>query len=329
MESIVAFLKEHQRFVVVSHENPDGDSIGALLAITLGLRSLGKEVEAISADPIPLAYCRLPGVSEVRLAKITVRSYDAAILLECPGPERTGIEGLEKSPWIIVDHHRSCKPAGICNWIDADFGSVGQMVLRILEAMDVAITKEIATCLYAAVLTDTGSFQFGNTTARELRDAARLVQYGAKPDQVARMVYYANRPGKILLIGRLLSEMRMAAEGRIAWIVMDRETLESSGAMPEDTEGIINHLMSIHSVQVAAFFKQNGTSPHYRVSLRSKGDLDVSRIAQDFSGGGHRNAAGFTLHEDLDAALPKVIQALHSIFAEKRDPSELPSSWSI
>jgi len=318
MESIVSFIRQHQRFVAVSHLNPDGDSIGSLSALALGLRSLGKEIDVLSSDPVPFAYCRLPGVSAFQITPKTVECHDAAILLECSGQERTGIRGLERNPLIVIDHHMNCRADGLLNWIDPGFGAVGQMILRLLEALQVPITAEIATNLYAALLTDTGSFQFGNTTACELRDAARLTEYGANPGEIAEMVFNANRAGKVLLLGKVLSRLRLEAGERLAWIVMDRKTMETAGALPEDTEGIINHLMSIHTVQLAAFFKQDGEDNRFRVSLRSKGCLDVSDIARQFSGGGHRNAAGFTVHQALESGVPMILNKLCAFLGEDR-----------
>jgi bifunctional oligoribonuclease and PAP phosphatase NrnA len=317
MDDIVAFIKEHQRFALASHINPDGDSIGSLLALTLGLRALGKKVDALSADPVPFAYCRLPGVSLIQRPAQTSQGYDGAVLLECSRPERAGMEGLDLRPWIIIDHHLSCRPEGLLNWIDPSYGATGQMILRLLEALGVRITPDIATNLYAALLTDTGSFQFNNTTPRELHDAARLAEYGANPSEIAEMVYNANQASKVLLMGKVLSQLHLEAEGRIAWVVMDRLTMEAAGALPEDTEGIIQHLMSIHTVQLAAFFKQDGELSRFRVSLRSKGFLDVSAVAQRFSGGGHRNAAGFTVHQTLERGIPFILETLNDFMQEK------------
>ncbi len=310
IDDIAGFIRKNQRFALASHLHPDGDSIGCLLAMTLGLQALGKEADALGVDPVPFAYRGLPGVPLIHPPGKSSRPYDALILLECSRPERAGLEGLSPCPHIVIDHHLSCRPEGRINWIEPSFGATGQMVLRLLEALEVPICADIATNLYAALLTDTGSFQFNNTNARELHDAARLVDYGANPGEIAEMVFHANPPSKVLLMGKVLSTLQLEAQGRMAWVVMNRQAMESAGALPEDTEGIIQHLMSIHSVELAAFFKEDGDPSRFRVSLRSKGLLDVSSIAQGFSGGGHRNAAGFTIHQRLEAGIPEVLEAL-------------------
>ena len=313
IQEIARFLKEHQRILVASHSRPDGDAIGSMLAMGLALSALDKQVSMIGADPVPRDYRHLPGAQLIRLVQeVPGGGWDGAVILECNDAERTGIQGLQSLFTINIDHHASSRDYANLNWVSVSFASVGQMVLRLLDAMDIPVSVDIATNIYAALMTDTGNFVFPSTTPVELMDAARLVQAGAKPAEIAEQIYHSFTPSRIRLLASVLSTMESDDSGRIAWVHMTHDMMESAGALPEETEGIINHLMQIESVRLAAFFKQDA-GDRYKLSLRSKGDLDVSRIAVRYQGGGHKNAAGFTLHADLAGAKAEILQALREL----------------
>lgn len=312
MKNIVRCLQDKKRFLVLSHVCPDGDAIGSTLALALALRSAGKEADVIGADPTPHSFRSLPGAGTIRLGQEAPSNYDAAVILECSDPSRTGVKGLEDQFLINIDHHASAKPYGNLNWIDTSFGAVGQLIFRLIEAMNIPVTREIATNIYVALMTDTGSFQFANTTAVEFGDAGRLVRLGARPAEIYEQVFHSNTYQRMRLLGRVLSTMETTESHRIAWVYMLRDMLQHTGALPEDTEGIINHLLTIKTVQVAAFFKQESENC-FKLSLRSKGDLDVSSIAQQYHGGGHKNAAGFTVHADFEAAKRQVLGQLQQL----------------
>jgi phosphoesterase RecJ-like protein len=267
----------------------------------------------VNSDPVPRDYRQFPGAHLIRIVReIPEGSWDGAIILECNDVERTGIRGLEPLFLVNIDHHASSRNFANFNWVDASFAAVGQMVLRLIDAMGIPLGADIATNIYAALMTDTGNFQFSSTTPVELMDAARLVQCGARPAEIAEQVYHNFTPARIRLLAAVLSTMETEATGQIAWVHMTRDMLESAGAQPEETEGIINYLLQIESVRLAAFFKQEAVD-RYKLSLRSKGELDVSRIAEQYQGGGHKNAAGFSVHTDLAEAKSQVLRALQEL----------------
>jgi phosphoesterase RecJ-like protein len=284
-----------------------------MLAMGLALNALDKQVSMIGADPVPRDYRHLPGAQLIRLVQeVPEGLWDGAVILECNDTERTGIQGLQSLFTINIDHHASSREYANLNWVDVSFASVGQLVLRLLDAMGVPLSADIATNIYAALMTDTGNFVFPSTTPVEFMDAARLVQTGAKPAEIAEQIYHSFTFSRIRLLASVLSTMESDDSGRIAWVHMTHDMMESAGARQEETEGIINHLMQIESVRLAAFFKQDAED-RYKLSLRSKGDLDVSRIAVRYQGGGHKNAAGFTLHTDLAGAKSEILQALRAL----------------
>jgi phosphoesterase RecJ-like protein len=294
-------------FVLTSHARPDGDAIGSALACGQILREMGKQAEVVMHDPVPRIYQPLPFADSVRQADSVNGSYEAAILLECDSVQRTRLEGLEKHFLISIDHHLSGRNFAHVNWIDPHATSTAEMVYRLGREAGVKITPEIATCLYTGLMTDTGSFMFQGTNEHTFTLARELVMAGADPVLCARNIYFAHSTAKMRLLGAALSNLHR--EGSLAWIWVTREQMERSCAKEEDTEGIVNYALSIQDVEVAAFFREmpNGS---YRVSLRSKGQLNVADVAARFGGGGHECASGFAIEGPLAIAVPRVVQHL-------------------
>lgn len=312
VESVAAILKvirEGERFLVCSHAEPDGDAAGSVLAMGLLLRQMGKQVDLVSADRIPLIYRFLPGADQVRTAMRVDGLYDAAILLECGGVERTGLLGLEKYRLINIDHHATGTAFGDINWIDHEAACVGEMVYRLYQAAGMRITAEGATCIYTTVLTDTGGFIYGGTRASTFALARELTLEGADPVKVAQQVYFSRPMSKLLLLGAALQNLHR--EGRVAWLWITHQDMVRSCAAEEDCEGIANYALSIADVEAAAFLRDEPEGP-VRVSLRSKGKIDVAAIAERLGGGGHRNASGCTLEGPLARAREQIVEELRS-----------------
>jgi phosphoesterase RecJ-like protein len=258
----------------------------------------------VLSDRIPYIYRSLPGASHV-LQTISVNGhYEAAILLECDSLARTGLEGLESKFIVNIDHHASGKPFGDINWIDPEACATAEMIYRLAREAGVEITKEIATCLYTAVMTDSGSFRFAGTTDRTFAMAGELVRCGADPVLCAQDVYFANPTSKMRLLGAALSTLQR--EGRLVWMHITRAHIDHCGAFDEDAEGLVNYAISIAGVQVAALFREM-PDKRFRVSLRSKGAVNVAKIAEGFGGGGHRNASGCSLDGPLPVATERVL----------------------
>jgi phosphoesterase RecJ-like protein len=212
---------------------------------------------------------------------------------------------------VNIDHHSTTLPFGDINWIDATAAAVGEMIYNLCKALGLEVTKEIAECIYTALLTDTGSFHFSNTTERTLKIASELVRRGVEPARISQALFYSYPFSKIKLLGLVLSGIERDESGRIAWVTMDRATMYEADASEEDSDGIVNHALSGGEIDAVAFFKE--ISPGvYRVSLRSKGKNNVAKVAESFGGGGHRNAAGCRIEGDFEDVKRRVIEGLQS-----------------
>jgi phosphoesterase RecJ-like protein len=307
LSAVLDVVRRGQRFAVGSHARPDGDAVGSMLACGMMLRQLGKHADLISADPVPLIYRGLPCAPTIRQTRQLEGDYDAVFLLECDGIQRSRLAGLEGRLLVNIDHHASGRPFADVNWIDVDACAVAEMVYRLAIAAGADVTPQIAACLYAAVLTDTGSFCYEGTDAHAFELARELVGHGADPAGIAREVYFSNPLSKMLLLGAALSNLRR--EGRLAWLWVTHDDMTRAGAAEEDCEGIVNYAIGICGVEAAVLLRE---LPDHRVrlSLRSKGQLDVARIAASFGGGGHLHAGGCTLEGPLRAATEIILETM-------------------
>jgi phosphoesterase RecJ-like protein len=297
--------------MITSHIRPDGDGLGSGLALYWMLRSLNKDAEVVLRDRVPPAYHVLPGSDQVIVQDDVTEAYDAAFIIECSDVERPGLASLKDQFVVNIDHHSTTVPFGDINWIDSTAAAVGEMIYNLCKALGVEVTKEIADCIYTALLTDTGSFHFSNTTERTLKIASELVRRGVEPARISEALFYSNSFAKVKLLGLVLSNIQRDESGRIAWITMDRSTMCEAEAEEEDADGIVNQALSIGEVEAVAFFKEL-SSGAYRVSLRSKGKTNVAKVAELFGGGGHRNAAGCRIRGDFSEVRDRVIESLQA-----------------
>ena len=312
LEAILAALRQGERFLVCSHSRPDGDAVGSMLAMGMVLEQMGKRVELLSADRIPDNYRALPQADRIQTALRAWGPYDAAILLECDGIERTRLNGLEEFPLINIDHHISGRPFGQLNWIDYEAASVGELVYRLAQAAGATITPAMAACLYTTLLTDTGGFCYGSVQASTFSLARELVLAGAEPVALARQVYFSASTSKMLLLGAALSNLHR--EGRIAWLWVTHQEVQRACASEEDFEGIVNHAVCIAGVEAAVFLRELPEN-RIRVSLRSKDKINVAALAGQMGGGGHEAAAGCTLDGPLAQALALILPRLRAAVA--------------
>jgi len=305
--AILKVIREGERFLVCSHSGPDGDAVGSMLAMGMLLERMGKRADLVSADRVPVVHRWQPGANKIEKALRVHGPYDAAILLECDGVERTGLQGLEKFLLVNIDHHASGVEFAELNWIDHEAACVGEMVYRLFKAAGVALTPEAATCMYTTVLTDTGGFIYGGTRASTFELARALTLAGADPIRIAQQVYFSTPMSKLLLLGAALKNLHR--EGRLAWLWITHEDMMRSCAVEEDCEGIVNYALSIVEVEAAVFLREL-EEPRVRVSLRSKGKINVAAIAERLGGGGHENAAGCTLDGPLARAKDQIVGEL-------------------
>ncbi len=304
LKEVLKQIGQRNRFVLTSHARPDGDAIGSALGCCQILRAMGKEADVVLSDAVPRIYQSLPFADKAMQADSINGEYDAAIILECDSIQRTRLAGFENQFVINIDHHVSGRPFGNVNWIDPEAVATAEMVYRIAREAGIAVSPEIATCLYTGVLTDTGSFMFEGTNERTFALARELVLAGADPAQCARNIYFGHSTAKMRLLGAALSHLER--EGSLAWFWITQEEMERFNAKDEDCEGLVNYALSIYDVQVAILLREVADG-RIRVSLRSKGEVNVALAAEQFAGGGHECASGFSLDGPLPDALARIL----------------------
>ena len=308
LERVLQEIRMRRRFVVTSHARPDGDGIGSALACGQILRVMGKDAEVVMHDGVPRIYQNLPFADRV-VQTDTVPANDGVVLLECDSIRRTLIEGLEECFLINIDHHASGRNFAHINWIDSTVMATAELVFRLARLACVPVDRDIATCLYTALMTDTGSFMFEGTNEHTFTVARELVLAGADPALCARPIYFGHSTAKLRLLGAALSNLHR--EGALAWIWVTQEQMQRFGAREEDCEGLVNYALSMADVQVAIFFRELPDC-RYRVSLRSKGEVNVSSVAEHFGGGGHKCASGCSLEGPLAAAVSRIVDRLRA-----------------
>lgn len=307
LSEVLNQIGRRERFVLTSHARPDGDAIGSVLACSQILRSMGKTADVYLYDGVPQIYRPLPFADSVIQVPRLPEHYEAAIILECDSLQRTRLEGFDRKFLINIDHHSSARPYGNVNWIDPQACATAEMIFRLAREASVNLSPEVATCLYTAVLTDTGSFCYSGTTERTFVLAQELVRCGADPVRIAQNVYFSNPTSKMRLLGSALGHLHQ--DGALAWMYVNRDDMERSGAREEDCEGLVNYALAIGEVEVAVFFRELADG-RFRVSLRSKGAINVARIAEMFGGGGHECASGCAIEGPLSMAAERILAQL-------------------
>jgi bifunctional oligoribonuclease and PAP phosphatase NrnA len=320
LQAIADALREHDRFLVVTHENPDGDALGSLLAMTLALRGLGKDAVMYLAAgaPLPHEYGFMPLGDLVREPPADAAER-VLVAVDCASEHRIGDpDALARAPLSLdIDHHHDNTRFGDVNLVVPDASSTGEVLRDVFAALDVALTPELAEPLYIALVTDTGRFQYSNTTPKALRLAAELVEAGADIHAVFKQVYESVEFAKLKLLARVLERAEVLEGGRIVVSHLVRTDFADVGASEPYSEGLIDYLREVEGAELAVFVREqmgSGANGH-KGSLRSSIDeLDVSAIARRFGGGGHRQAAGFS----SDATLAEIVETVRLGFLEQR-----------
>ena len=267
--------------------------------MALALRAIGKDATVVT-DAIPAAFLQpFPYVDTIRITPDITEAYDAALIMECSELARTGVKGLDRSPVMNIDHHPGNTGYGAVNWVDESAAACGEMAFTLIEALGAPLTGDVATHIYLAVLTDTGSFHFSHLTPRTYEIAKRCVEAGADPAWIARTHYDSNTLARVRIFGAVMNGMVIVNEGRIALLSITRQTMTDLGGTNDDLEGLINFPLTVKDIEAVAFFKEIGDND-WRVSLRSKGPVDIGAIARWQGGGGHTNAAGCSAKGSLN-----------------------------
>lgn len=314
VEQIKNKVQESERIAITSHLRPDGDSICTSIALYCMGESLGKKISIFIKDRIPFPFNTLPDVDIIQIGQIPPDDYDIVILLECANVSRSGQEKLDDYFKINIDHHHSNDFYADINWVNPDAAAVACMAYELGEKLNINFSPQIATHLYSAIVSDTGSFQFSNTNASAFDISHKLVNHGAVPIQVSELLFNNNPPEKIKLLGQVLSTLKMNGEGTIATITMFKKSLDDLKLKEIDTEDITTCARSIKGAKMVLFFKEIRPDA-YRVSIRSKGKATAAMVAEHFGGGGHLHAAGFTVYgeyqelvKDIPAQVYKLLK---------------------
>lgn len=309
LSQVVELIENKQNFGITTHIKPDGDGVGSSLGLCWLLRSLGKSAEVVVRGDIPLAYRSLPGAADIRDIEKVDRSYDAIFVIECSDLQRPGIAGLDEQFTVNIDHHATSEHFGTVNWIDSTASAVGEMIYNLVKAIGGRVTREIAECVYMALVTDTGSFHFSNTTDRTLKVASELIKAGAKPAEISEAVYNNYPWSRIELMRQVMSTVKRDESGKVASLRQTLKMREEAGAVDGDNNGFVNIPLAARDILACVYMREIGENA-YRVSLRSKGDIDVARIAERWGGGGHRNAAGLRIEGGWDEKEHELIEAV-------------------
>ena len=306
---VAAEIRARHRFVVSSHVRPDGDAIGSAMAMAFALRAMGKQARVVNRDPAPPPMLVLPGVRDIEIRTQVEDAGDAVIVMECGDLSRTGVEGLGGGYVINIDHHLDNTMYGSVNWFDPTAAACGEMVFDLIGELGVPISQEIATHVYLAILTDTGSFHHSHISPRTFDICRQCVEAGVDPAALAHTIYDNNNLGRVKLFGLILSRMDLDPTERVATLSVDSQLTAATGGTYEDTEGLINFPLSVKEIQGVIFFKEHGPD-EWRISMRSKGNVNVNAIARDFGGSGHKNASGCSATGKLKDLKPVFEQRL-------------------
>lgn len=304
IENAVKAVREFKRFLITSHVNLEGDSLGSQLAMANLLKSLGKEFVIFDHDRVPSHYQFLPNVNRVRNdINRQEKKFDAAIVLDCPNLNRTGKvkEAVKKVGYIInIDHHISNENFGNINWVEKDVSSVGEMIHALYKKIGSPLTKEAALYLYIAILTDTGSFNYSNTSSATHEIVSELLGFGIAPGDISESIYQNKPLGDVKLLGKAISSLKVVFGGKVAYMVIRSNLLKATKTGPASCENFVNVARSVKGVEVAVFFREDMKQKNFfHASFRSNRDADVNKIAGYFGGGGHKKASGCAIKGSL------------------------------
>ena len=318
---VAGLLRQHDRFAVIGHVDPDLDSVGSALALTAALRALGKQAVAVSPDPPARSWSFLPGFQELVVGEAVPFAVDVAVVVDAELSEkrlgRAWPIARDARLRINVDHHDTNPMQAEAGLVEPEAAATGELIFRLVQTLGVPLSPAVAVPLYAAILTDTGSFRFANTRADTFRMAATLVEAGVDPAEVARAIYDTRPWAYLRLLGQLLTGLQRSEDGRVAWMELGRSMAEASGLPAAELDGLVQYARMVDGVEVALLFKELGPRLT-RVSLRSQRYVDVSAIARTFGGGGHLRAAGCTLAAALPDAVAQVVPV--AVAAARRQP---------
>lgn len=313
--AILKLIENGRRFLVASHESPDGDALASTLALANALREMGKEVVAYNRDGVPAAFDFLPGAQTVVRSIENEAVFDAGFILDAGELRRAGTHLRDACRTLVnIDHHPHSEHFGSIHYVDEGASATGALIYRILKAAGHDISPAVATCIYTAVLSDTGSFRYSNADPEAFRIGAEMVEKGVSPWGIASGLYESQGAERLRLLARALATLTVSPCGRYASVSVTTDMYEETATGPEHTDGFVNYPRSIRGVEVALFFRQVGPAA-YKVGMRSKGQIDVGALSRHLGGGGHHNAAGAVVEGTLEEVRKTVFERLDQLLA--------------
>jgi bifunctional oligoribonuclease and PAP phosphatase NrnA len=329
-DNLIDALKDRERFLLATHVNPDGDAIGSALALAMALESLGKKVVILDKHPIASQYSFMPGHAKfhtfetLQEAGLSSADFDTLVLVDCNNAERIGLEKKEQHPAIeelkkavaggmftvVIDHHHSAGNFGHVKWIDPTVAATGMMIYSIIKAMGVPVNMDIATNIYTAVVIDTGNFRFDNTGADVFRIAAELADFGVSPSGIYEEVYQSFSPDRFCLYMKVIGSIEVT--GDVAVSTVTKKMLEETSTSADDTEDFVSFPKLMRHIKIAVLVRELNPG-ECKVSLRSKGDINVAGVAEYFDGGGHKNAAGFRIKAGVQETKRIVLEKIREM----------------
>lgn len=318
MIEILRLIEQSQTFLVASHESPDGDAIGSTLALASALREMGKDVVAYNRDRAPLEYAFLPGHTTVVDQVDASRSFDVGFVLDAGELRRAGSWIRERCRTLVnIDHHPFSEDFGDFYYVDIEASATGILIYRLLHSAGYRLSNDVATCIYTAILSDTGSFRYSNANPEAFQVAGEMIAAGVDPWSIASGLYESQDLARLRLLALSLATLRISNCGQYASLVVTLDMYTSAGANEEHTDRFINYPRSIRGVEVAIFFRQLAADS-FKIGFRSKGNIDVGALARAMNGGGHHNAAGAEVQGSLETVQEWVYQKVAELLPAHR-----------
>lgn len=312
---IIAAINEGKSFIITAHVRLDGDALGSELALYLMLADMGKKAVIYNQDETPQQYRFLPGAQNIVNELGDTGQYDVGVVLDCSNLERVGEKSAQigKIKTLInIDHH--IFNGGFCqlSMLDDQASSTGELLCRLMREMRCKMTKDICTNLYAAIITDTGGFRYSSTHQDTLRAAGDLVENGANPQWISENIYENDSPARLKLLAKVLETMSLDLENKVGSLLVTQEALRQTGASLDHSEGFIDIPRTVKGIDISVLYSQL-KNKYFKISLRSKGQINVERVARKFGGGGHINAAACRIEGDIEEIKTLILEAIKEI----------------
>jgi len=315
IKKICEVIRKNKSFLITSHYEPEGDSLGSQLAMAEMLRQLGKKYIIVDPDKPPARYEFLKNIKKIEQPSKKYYDFDVALVLDCPVMERIRdvAEVIGKKPIVNIDHHISNRNFGVVNYVDPKASSAGEIMYAVATALGCRMNKDLAAYIYLAMLTDTGGFRYSNTTANTMRIVAELVGLGINPKEMYEKIYEAHSLASRKLLGMCLNTLKVSSDGKIAWMYLTKAMFKKAGATAHDAENFVNFPRFIEGVKIAMIFSDNAKRGFTKVNFRSNESwANVNKIATKFGGGGHVSASGCVVKGDIKTVEKKIMKEVRA-----------------